>query len=108
MELRIKAGVARFINAMKVYRAKYKLVAFSGDLFFPSRMSTMFDGEQMVIPFNLMNPDVSCLGNHELDQGYETAKGLIDKTICPWLMTNLIDKSTGKPIMDLKPYHIIE
>ena len=78
MELRIKAGVARFVNAMKVYRSKYKLVAFSGDLFFPSRMSTMFDGEQMVAPFNLMNPSVSCLGNHGLDHGYETAKKLID------------------------------
>jgi len=45
MELRMKAGVARFVNAMKVYRCKHKIVAFSGDLFFPSRMSTMFKGE---------------------------------------------------------------
>jgi len=55
----------------------------------------------MVVPFNLMHPDVSCLGNHELDDGLETAKNLIDKTNCPWLMTNLIDKQTGKPILGL-------
>ena len=97
----MKAGVARFVNAMKVYRCRHKVVAFSGDLFFPSRMSTMFKGAQMVVPFNLMNPDVSCLGNHELDDGLETAKNLIDKTNCPWLMTNLIDKQTGNPILGL-------
>ena len=44
MELRLKAGVARFVNATKVYRSKYKMTAFSGDLFFPSRMSTLFEG----------------------------------------------------------------
>ena len=41
----LKAGVARFKNALDVYSSRKKLVAFSGDLFFPSRMSTMFDGE---------------------------------------------------------------
>ena len=41
----MKAGVARFKNALDVYDGKKKLVAFSGDLFFPSRMSTLFDGE---------------------------------------------------------------
>ena len=41
----MKAGVARFKNALDVYGGKDKLVAFSGDLFFPSRMSTLFEGE---------------------------------------------------------------
>jgi len=67
----LKGGVARFTNALTVYNSKEKLVAFSGDLFFPSRMSTLFEGEQMVAPFNLMNVNVSCLGNHELDMGLE-------------------------------------
>ena len=47
-ELRIKGGVPRFVNALKVFGHEEKLVAFSGDLFFPSRMSSMFDGDQMV------------------------------------------------------------
>ena len=55
-----------------------------------------------------MNVDVSCLGNHELDHGYEQAKKLIGQTKCPWLMSNLLDKATGKPIMDLEPFHIFE
>ena len=38
-KLRIKAGIARFINAFKIYNCSSKLVTFSGDLFFPSRMS---------------------------------------------------------------------
>jgi len=62
----------------------------------------------MVVPFNLTNPAVSCLGNHELDDGLETAQTLINKTKCPWLMTNLLDKETGNPILGLKSYHIVE
>ena len=41
----LKAGVARFCNALSVFDGKKKFVAFSGDLFFPSRMSTLFEGE---------------------------------------------------------------
>jgi len=55
-----------------------------------------------------MSVDISCLGNHELDRGYETAKKLIDKTNCPWIISNLVDKTTKKPVLGLAPYHMSE
>ena len=62
----------------------------------------------MVKPFEKLNVDVSCLGNHELDHGIENAMKLMAKTECPWLMTNLIDKITGDPICGCKAYHIAD
>ena len=41
----IRAGVARFVSAFDSYKAKDKLVIFSGDLFFPSNLGTIFEGE---------------------------------------------------------------
>jgi len=87
----LPAGAARFKSAFDLYDSKNKLVIFSGDLFFPSLLSTYFEGEQMIMPFERLNVDVSCLGNHELDHGLKTAKELLAKTSCPWLMTNLVN-----------------
>ncbi len=47
----------------------------------------------MVFPFEQLNVDISCLGNHELDFGIQKAKELIAKTSCPWIITNLLDKT---------------
>jgi len=105
----IVGGASRFIYALNKYGAKDRLVLFSGDLFFPSRMSAFYGGEQIIKPFNLMNVDVSCLGNHELDNGPEVAKDLIYKTSSPWVMSNIVSqKDDMKPILGLKPYHVIK
>lgn len=63
----------------------------------------------MLMPFERMNVDISCLGNHELDKGLPLAKKLIDQTKCPWIMSNFleIDKDL-KPILGLDPYYIME
>lgn len=97
----VLGGAARFRSALDQYRSKDRLVVFSGDLFFPSLrkwnflidiliVSSRFEGEQMIKPFETMNVDVNCLGNHELDFGYDKAIELMNKTTSPWLMTNLI------------------
>ena len=62
----------------------------------------------MIFPFETLNVDVSCLGNHELDHGLEQAVELMKETSCPWIMTNLIEKDTGNPIANCKPYHVLE
>jgi len=62
----------------------------------------------MVAPFNRLNVDICCLGNHEVDKGMKRAKELIDKTNCPWIISNLLEKSDGRPIASLEPYHILE
>ena len=60
----------------------------------------------MVKPFNHMNVDVSCLGNHELDFGIEKCKELIEKTKCPWIITNVQSKEKKEPICGLKDHFI--
>ena len=63
----------------------------------------------MILPFNRLNVDISCLGNHELDHGIDKAKELIAKTNCPWIMSNLLDKNDGgRPIAGVAPYHVLE
>lgn len=109
VEDQIMAGVARFKRAFDLYRSNGKLVIFSGDLFFPSNLSTHFNGEQMVMPFNQLNVDVSCVGNHELDMGIEHGKKLIAETNCPWILTNLIEKNKDRrPLCGVEPFHVLE
>ena len=63
----------------------------------------------MIKPFNRMNVDVSCLGNHELETGIEEAVNLIKQTNCPWVMSNLIDlDEDSKPLADCEAFSIIE
>lgn len=105
----LKAGAARFVSALDSYNSSSKLVIFSGDLFFPSNLSTYFEGEQMILPFNRMNVDVSCLGNHELDISIERAMELIAQTNCPWIMSNLVETDKEmRPVADVLPYKVLE
>ena len=76
----ILAGAARFVTALDQYSSSSKLVLFSGDLLFPSNLSTFFDGRQMIKPFQRMNVDVSCLGNHELEIGIEHGAMMIKES----------------------------
>ena len=105
----IKAGSSRFVTALDQYNSKDKLVLFSGDLFFPSHLSNHYNGCQMIKPFNRMNVDISCLGNHELDKGQIVAKELIEQTNCEWVISNLhVQDGEGEKVMlDLKPYQVI-
>ena len=77
-KLKLQLSAARFVTALNEYNInKDKLTLFSGDLFFPSFLSDINNGQQMVLPFNRMNVDVSCLGNHEVEYGIELAEKLI-------------------------------
>ena len=63
----------------------------------------------MIDPFNKLNVDISCLGNHELDNGFEHAEKLVKKTNCPWILSNLEDKSKGnKPLAGVLPHLCLE
>ena len=42
------------------------------------------------------------------DFGLETLADLVDKTEFPWLMSNVIDNETGRPLADGKIHHIME
>jgi len=42
------------------------------------------------------------------DFGLETLGELVEKTTFPWLMSNVIDNETGRPLADGKITHIME
>ena len=105
------AGASRFVSAFDAYNSKEKLVLFSGDLFFPSNLSIYYDGDQMLAPFNRLNTDVSCYGNHEFDAGVPKATQLVGKTNCPWILTNFVEKDHENnhiDICDLLRFHVME
>ena len=63
----------------------------------PSLISTQFEGEQMVLPFNKMQVDVACVGNHDLDFGINQMMKCLNQTMtgegsCQWIMSNLVEK----------------
>ena len=63
----------------------------------------------MVKPFNRMNVDISCVGNHDLDLGLEHAEKLMKKTNCPWILTNLVDiGNDSKPVANALPRKVLE
>ena len=44
----------------------------------------------MIEPFNRMNVDISCIGNHDFDHGIKILKDLISQTTCKWILSNLL------------------
>lgn len=45
-------GVARFDTLIKSYEKENPIVLFSGDLWSPSKLSTIYKGDQLVVPIN--------------------------------------------------------
>ena len=97
-------GAGRFVSALNYYQDLCKkdgeyecLTLFSGDLLGPSLISTWYEGEQMVLPFNKMQVDVACVGNHDLDFGINQMMKCLDQTMsgdgkCQWILSNLVEK----------------
>jgi len=101
-------GAARFLTAVKELKHLNPLILFSGDIFAPSIMSTFTKGEQMVPVLNMLGTHCAVYGNHDFDFGLETLADLVEKTEFPWLMSNVIDNETGRPLADGKIHHIME
>eukprot|EP01006_Ploeotia_vitrea_P056535 TRINITY_DN68106_c13_g1_i2.p1 TRINITY_DN68106_c13_g1~~TRINITY_DN68106_c13_g1_i2.p1 ORF type:complete len:566 (+),score=83.38 TRINITY_DN68106_c13_g1_i2:32-1729(+) len=88
-----------------VSRAKYvisqteattdPIITFAGDLFFPSALSSMFNGEQMVDTVNRLGVDAATVGNHEFDKGMDTFKNLVGQSTFTWLSGNIFEP--GEP-----------
>ena len=95
-------GAARFCTRLKSMRAdgENPLVLFSGDAFAPSIMSTVTKGKQMPPCLNSLGIHTAVFGNHDFDFGLATLSKLSEATNFPWLMSNCIDKHTGRPLGD--------
>ncbi|XP_049291508.1 snake venom 5'-nucleotidase isoform X3 [Anopheles funestus] len=100
-------GAARFCTAVKSFNQLNPLVLFSGDAFSPSMLSTFTKGEQMVPVLNAIGTHCAVFGNHDFDHGLDVLDEWVEKTNFPWLMSNVVDNETGRPLGGGKITHIM-
>jgi 5'-nucleotidase len=63
----------------------------------------------MIMPFNKMNVDISCLGNHEIEIGIEYGAEMIKQTNCPWVLSNMVElDKEERPLCGALPYKVLE
>lgn len=67
----------------------------------------IINGKQMVPILNRLNVDIACVGNHDFDFGIENLDQLINETTFPWLISNVVDAETLKPITMAEQKHIL-
>lgn len=100
-------GIARFVTRMKELKAESvargepeAVILFSGDAFNPSLTSTVTKGVHMVPALNSIGIHTACYGNHDFDFGVDPLAKMAKDNNFPWLISNVIDKKTGKPLAD--------
>src|SRR6185295_10084610 len=77
-------------------RTPYLVMA--GDFLGPSVASSVFKGEQMIAALNAAGLDLATLGNHEFDFGDEVLVQRMREARFEWVVSNVEDANTGKPI----------
>ncbi len=80
------------------------LMLLAGDFLSSSVASTVFKGEQMVAALNASGLDVATLGNHEFDFGIEILLQRMSEATFTWVVSNVVDTQTGRPIGGASPY----
>lgn len=100
-------GASRFCTAVNSFKHLNPLVLFSGDAFNPSMLSTFTQGEQMIPVLNKAGTACAVFGNHDFDHGLDILAKWVEKTTFPWLMSNVTDNETGRPLGNGKITHII-
>lgn len=101
-------GAARMKTALKQYTDRNPLILFSGDALAPSILSTFTKGEQMIPVLNKFGTHCAVYGNHDFDFGIDTLLETVSKMDFPWLMSNVTDNETGRPLADGKITHIFD
>src|SRR5262249_46760585 len=67
---------------------------------------TVFKGEQMIASLNAAGLDVATLGNHEFDFGMDVLLTRMKEAKFDWVISNVVDRQTGKPVGGAAPYLI--
>eukprot|EP00927_Polykrikos_kofoidii_P027180 TRINITY_DN24012_c0_g1_i1.p1 TRINITY_DN24012_c0_g1~~TRINITY_DN24012_c0_g1_i1.p1 ORF type:complete len:1405 (-),score=295.46 TRINITY_DN24012_c0_g1_i1:80-4009(-) len=98
-------GISRFVTRVAQLKAEAlargepeAMCVFSGDAFNPSITSTVTKGVHMVPALNAVGIDVAVFGNHDFDFGVDELVKMSSDTNFPWLLSNVKDKATGKPL----------
>jgi 5'-nucleotidase len=82
------------------------LLVIGGDFLSSSVASTVFKGEQMIAALNAAGLDLATLGNHEFDFGVDLLLKRMAEAKFQWVVSNVIDRQTGKPVGGAAPYVI--
>ena len=81
-------------------------VVLAGDFLSPSVASSVFKGEQMVAALNAAGLDLATLGNHEFDFGDDVLLQRMREANWQWVISNVIDTRTERPIGGAAPYFV--
>ena len=71
-------------------------------------VSTFTKGEQMVHILNEIGTHCAVFGNHDFDHGLEVLSQWVPQTNFPWLMSNVLDNETGRPLGEGKITHVFD
>ena len=93
-------GAARFAQAVASFAADTPLILFSGDCLNPSLLSAFTRGEQMVPILNAIGVHAAAIGNHDFDFGVETLRHHMQAWKFPWILSNVLDAQTHRPLAD--------
>jgi 2',3'-cyclic-nucleotide 2'-phosphodiesterase (5'-nucleotidase family) len=95
-----QGGLARVAtlkqNMAKAGRTPFLVIA--GDFLSPSVASSVFKGEHMIAALNAAGLDLATLGNHEFDFGDDVLIQRMHEATFQWVVSNVVDTSTGQPI----------
>jgi 5'-nucleotidase len=99
-------GLARVATLKKQLAAPGKTVVLTlaGDFLSPSVASSIFQGSQMIDALNAAGLDIATLGNHEFDFGPEVLREKMKAAKWQFVVSNVLDTATGRPIGGAVPY----
>lgn len=103
-----RGGAARVKTVIDQYAEQNPLVIFSGDTLGGSFFSQPSQGKAAIDIFNLLGVDYAVLGNHEFDFGMDITTKRVRDSHFKWLISNLKDKTTKKPVAGALEYEIFE
>jgi 5'-nucleotidase len=101
-----RGGLARVATLKKrlAEAGRTPVLILAGDFLSSSVESSIFKGEQMIAALNAAGLDIATLGNHEFDFGADVLIQRMREAKWQWLVSNVIDTNTGKPIGGAAPY----
>src|SRR5579871_1535607 len=99
-------GLARVATLKKQLAATghHPVMVLAGDFLSPSVGSSFFRGQQMVDTLNAAGLDLATLGNHEFDFGDDLLIQRMHESTFRYVISNVVDTNTGKPIGGAAPY----
>jgi 5'-nucleotidase len=99
-------GLARVATVKQTLAAagRTPFLVLAGDFLSPSVASSVFKGAQMIAALNAAGLDLATLGNHEFDFGDDVLIQRMREARWQWVVSNVVDTNTGKPIGNAAPY----